>query len=347
LNRRGLRLAAVFVFTPVLGLPPNRWSWLKRLIALLVSAVAIVVVYRKVDPQRLWPVFARMNWAWFAAGWAMFLFVLIGAAGRWHTGLRLAHVAIGPRATWRVHLVGHFCNLIFFGAAGGDVVKSGLYARWNQKPFPEVMAAAPIDRLFGLVGALVVWAGLLLISGLRGALPDWNRLGLQSAQLVTLSYWALVIVLAVGLFLWLRRRLKRDSGPGRFVHTLSGGLGRLFTTPGEALAGIFWGGLAQIALCFVYALCLEAVGAEEFRWLDMFWTLSVISLLAMMPSLAGLGLREGAAAVVLGLYGIPVETAVSAALLSLAVNIVWVAPGAWVLWQENAAHRARAASVAQ
>jgi hypothetical protein len=79
----------------------------------------------------------------------------------------------------------------------------------------------------------------------------------------------------------------------------------------------------------------------------MFWTLSVISLLAMMPSLAGLGLREGAAAVVLGLYGIPVETAVSAALLSLAVNILWVVPGAWVLWRVSAANRAHTAAAAQ
>jgi uncharacterized membrane protein YbhN (UPF0104 family) len=322
------------------GLPPNRWSWLKRLIAVLVSVIAIMVVYRKVDPQRLWPVFARLSWVWFAGAIGMFLVVLIGAAGRWHTGLRLARVSISRRATWRVHLVGHFCNLIFFGAAGGDVVKSALYARWNQKPFPEVVAAAPIDRLFGLLGAMVVWAGLLAIAGMRGSLPAWDRLGLQSAQLVTLSYWLIVVAGAVGLFFWLRRKLHRDSGPGRFVHTLSGGLGRLFTTPGEALAGIFWGALAQISLCFVYALCLEAVGAEQFRWPDMFWTLSVISLLAMMPSLAGLGLREGAAVVVLGLYGIPVETAVSAALLSLATNILWVIPGAWVLWREHLSARA-------
>ena len=97
------------------------------------------------------------------------------------------------------------------------------------------------------------------------------------------------------------------------------------------------GAVTQFAIAFVTAGCLEAVGASGFVWLDMFWTLSVISVITLVPSVGGLGVRESAALAMLGLYGIAPEHAVSAALLCFVVQLIWAAVGASLLWREERA----------
>jgi hypothetical protein len=67
----------------------------------------------------------------------------------------------------------------------------------------------------------------------------------------------------------------------------------------------------------------------------MFWTLPMISMIAALPSQAGLGVREGGAMTLLALYGIPAEHAVSAALLMLVPILCWAALGALVLWRSG------------
>ena len=71
----------------------------------------------------------------------------------------------------------------------------------------------------------------------------------------------------------------------------------------------------------------------------IFWTLSVISVMTLIPSVGGLGVRESAALTMLGLYGIAPERAVSAALLCFVVQLIWAAAGACILWRaERAIH---------
>jgi uncharacterized membrane protein YbhN (UPF0104 family) len=62
----------------------------------------------------------------------------------------------------------------------------------------------------------------------------------------------------------------------------------------------------------------------------------VISVVSALPiSVGGLGVRDSAAFVLLGLCGIPGADALAAALLTAAVSLLWAFIGGIVLWRER------------
>jgi rSAM/selenodomain-associated transferase 2 len=311
---------------------PLRVPWWKRLLALAVTVAALAWVFNRIEVAQLGGLFRQMDGRWLVAAVAAYGVAVAGVTGRWHLALRCSRMVVHPGATVRLSLIGQPLNLVLLGATGGDVAKSALYARWYRLPFPEVMAAGPLDRLLASAGALLVGLVAVLVAAVSGSLPRSQRL--DGAGSVAWWLVGLVGLLAalVGVALWAGRRARRDSGHGRFFGTLADGLQQVVSRPEIALRGLAWGALAQLGLSLCYGCCLEAMGGG-FVWTRMFWTLPVISMIAALPSQAGLGVREGGAMAMLSLYGIAPEHAVSAALLTLAPILSWAAAGALVLWQ--------------
>lgn len=66
------------------------------------------------------------------------------------------------------------------------------------------------------------------------------------------------------------------------------------------------------------------------------WTFPVISILSSLPvTVAGVGVRDGAAIFFLGLYGVEPSEAVATSFLSLAISLVWASFGGMLLWRET------------
>jgi hypothetical protein len=226
-----------------------------------------------------------------------------------------------------VSLIGHFFYTVLFGAIGGDAAKSAVYARWNRMPLPEVLATTPLDRLLGFAGLLTFTAASVLIA----ATTD-NPAG-GAAILFQWPGWpAWAIVAAAGLVLWLVSRARLESAAGRFWRSLVSGAKRLLGSPRIALAGIGCGLLVQMALSCVLALNLQAVSQTPVPWARLIWTFPVITIVSALPiTVAGLGVREGAALLLLGRYGISGADAVAASLLTATVSVAWAIGGAVVL----------------
>jgi uncharacterized membrane protein YbhN (UPF0104 family) len=308
-----------------------RVPWRKRLAALAVTVGALAWVFSRVDVAQLAPLFRQLHWGWLLGAIVSYGVAVAGTTGRWHLALRVSGMAVSPGASIRLSLIGQPLNLVLLGATGGDVAKSALYARWYGKPFPEVMAAAPLDRLLALAGTLLVGVLAVLWAAFTGSLPQSQRLGNGS-----LGWWLLGLVLALAALvwfaLWLGRRAKRDTKRGRFMGTFADGLRQVLSRRDVAVSGFAWGVVAQLGLSLCYGCCIESIG-DGFVWTHMFWTLPMISMIAALPSQAGLGVREGGAMAMLALYGIPAEHAVSAALLMLVPILCWAGAGALVLWR--------------
>ncbi len=306
-----------------------------RLVCAALTVAALWVVFHRLNLEELLRTLRTMRRGFFLAALVLFGLVFLPAAGRWRLVLRLMGRAVQFSVIARVSLIGHFFYTVMFGVIGGDSAKSAVYARWNRLPLPEVLAAAPLDRLLG-------FAGLLIFASVAVVLAAAND-GFAGAATVSLRWpglWTWTIVAAAGLVIWLVSRARPESAGGRFWRTLVSGGKLLIGSPRIALAGVGCGLLVQLALSGVMALNLQAVSAAPVPWARLIWTFPVIIVVSALPiTVAGLGVREGAALMLLGHYGIPAADAVAASLLTAAVSAAWALVGAVLLWREEGRQR--------
>ena len=299
---------------------------------MLLTAAALVVIFRKLEFSELAQVFRRMEIGWFLAAEIAFGFMLLAGAWRWHLMLRLTRTAVHPGATTRLYAIGHAVSFFLLSPAIGDLAKCGLYARWFRQPLPAVVAAAPLARFLGLGGIVLFMLLALGLAALNGALTTATTfLGRLPLPLVLVG----LAGAAVGLWLIFHWRARSDTLIGRTYNAFSTATRQLLLTPRLAAYGLFLGLVVQMISSGLMALCLRAVISVECPWLELLWTFPVIAAMVALPSFGGLGVREAAALTILGLYGVPAADAVAGALLSLATNLTWVFIGSAIFAREE------------
>ncbi|MDB6123153.1 MAG: hypothetical protein JWQ71_2146 [Pedosphaera sp.] len=302
-----------------------------RLSSMAVAAIALLYVFRHVDLAELKQAFLHSRPGWLIAAIAVYGAAFPPAAWRWHLMLRLTGNAVHFTATMIMTLIGHFFYTLFFGVAGGDVAKSALYARWYRLPLPEILAAAPLDRLLGLGGLIFFLLLAFGLAALHGAF-----LHLEATSLRVPTVWV-IVTLALILLAWIAlKRWGHGSGVSRWLHALSYSGKQMIASWSITWQGLLCGFLVQVALAGSLALCLQAVSHSALPWGQLLWTFPVISIISAVPfTVAGLGFREGAALALLGLYGVSAADAVAASLLTLVARLFWAAVGGTVLWREQ------------
>jgi glycosyltransferase 2 family protein len=303
------------------------WMIWGRIGCVLVTAIALWLVMRKLRLELLLSTFKTMHWGWFAGSVALYGALFVPAAARWHLILRLSRVAMNKFTTLRVTLIGHFFYTVFFGSVGGDSAKAVLYARRYGFPIPSILATAPLDRLLGSVGMIAFTLLSLSVAAESGGLKTVGQLSVSHSAL----WWAAGALLAV-LVAWRFRARTTGSLWGKFVDAFGTTSRRLLAAPRITLLGIFLGLLVQSALCGIIALNLRAVVHEPVPWGKLVWTFPVIVAIGALPiSIGGLGTRDGAAMTLLGLYGVSETEAVAASLLTMVAIVFWALAGASLL----------------
>ncbi|HKQ38094.1 MAG TPA: TIGR04283 family arsenosugar biosynthesis glycosyltransferase [Verrucomicrobiae bacterium] len=309
------------------------WTWGTRLAAVAVTFGLLFIVYRRIDATLLQSAFARVKWGWLILGFAGYGLALAVGGLRSHFALRLTHAASHFLASCRIFLVGHFLFLVLFGAAGGDLAKSAVYSRWFGVGIPQVLAAAPFDRLLGFCGAALLAVGVVAVSVLTGTWGEIERMPMQMT-----GVWAIAMITAVGLIV-IGIILLRPKGQGFVTRTLASlrvGFVRLFAEPRIGLTGLAFASLAQAAASAVFAVNLCAVASQPLPWTQLAWTFPAITILSCMPfTVAGIGSRELVSVALLGMYGVPAADCAAASLLTLLDICVWAMIAAAVFWREE------------
>jgi glycosyltransferase 2 family protein len=304
-------------------------TW-RRLMGLGFSLTLMAIVLARLDLAQLRILLVQMKWGWALAAGGVFGAACLLSSLRWHLMLQLRLPNPPMGGVLRAGLAGHFLNTLLMGPAVGDIAKSVFYSRWHGRAAPEVMAACWLDRLVAGVGS-GVFALIVL------PLVDWPALPAWSWNF-SLRWWHVLVgaVLASVVVV-----LARSSWSGKafLSESLQGwcrGVKQLLKTPVYGGIAVMMGLLVQVNLSGVLMVNLLAVTQTEVPWSQLLWTFPVISLLTALPiTMAGAGVREGAALVLLGWFGVPAADAVAAALLTLAWNLAWAGAGAGVLaWEE-------------
>jgi glycosyltransferase 2 family protein len=305
-----------------------------RLVCAILALGALAYVFSRINLHDLAQALRSARPFWLVATVLVYWLVLLPSAWRWHLTLELTGCAARFGTTLRMTLIGHLFYTIFFGVAGGDVAKSALYARRQHLPLPEVLAAAPLDRLLGFGGLMIFMIGSFMLAAANGAFAQFGPASLRFP-----ASWTMLAVVAGGIFLlaWMIRKYSgHESSFGRMLFAFVKGGRRLVSCQRILWQGLLCGLAVQLALAASLAFGLEAVSHAPVPWGRLIWTLPVISVASAMPvNIAGMGLREGAVLTLLGLYGVSPADAVAASLLTLLARLFWAVVGAAALWQRR------------
>jgi uncharacterized protein (TIRG00374 family) len=314
-----------------MSLPPKLISRL-RIACVTASILGLLLVIRQIQLKTLSVAFQEIQWVWLGLALLVFGSLFLPAGIRWQLALKANGCSVSIATAVRISLIGHFFYTILFGAAGGDAAKSALYTRWHEVPFTKTLAASSLDRLLGFAGLICFMALTFSGAATGGAFEKLGAISLRWP-----GYWiAFAVVIAIAATIWFRRSAAH-SPERRFLRDFSEAGCKLVRSPKSMVLGTGCGVAVQFALSGVLALSLAAVSHEPIPWLKLAWTFPVISIISALPiTFAGLGIRDSAAVVLLGLYGVSPSNAVAASLLTAAVSLVWTIVGAAVLWREAA-----------
>ena len=294
------------------------------------ALAAIFFIIHKVHLQSVEKVLQTMHVKWFLVALMLFGFLFLPAAVRWHVALKANRSAVNLSTSLRLSLIGHFFYMVLFGVAGGDATKSALYARWNRLPVLGILAASSLDRLLGFLGLVIFTTFAFTLAAIHGGLTKAASLPIRWPG----RWWLLLVPIVIAVLV-LVGRSSRKSLLYQFLRKFGGSVRQLIRSPGHLLVGIISAVLVQAALSGVLAVCLQAVSREPIAWLQLAWTFPIISVVSALPiTVAGVGVRDSAAMVLLGWYHVPMANAVAASLLTAFISLAWMTMGAAVLWRE-------------
>ena len=297
---------------------------------LLVSGGLLWFIIGRLDVPKFLDAVQEANFFGLLAAFLVFGTGMLFAAWRWHLMLRFGGNVVHPSATIRGALIGHCFHTFLFGAAGGDVVKSGIYARWYRLRMSEVLAAAPLDRLMALVGAIFFGSSMMILGALNGGFDKLARGQILLPVLWIAGVGLLVILSIVAVYSW---RGTRIAALDRFRETLQKGGRELLKDRSTLLKSALAAFCVHACLSFTMVICLASVTHVSISWMAVLWLFPVISLISGLPiSIGGAGLREGSALVLLGLFSIPPEDAVAASLFTLVISFCWCFVGLSLWW---------------
>ena len=248
------------------------------------------------------------------------------SAWRWKVLLGPVRLQASYMRLLAFYFTGMFFNLFLPTIVGGDAVKAVLLARDTGAPARSTMSVF-MERNLGLCSLTIV---AVVAAGLA---PPVEVLGLSIRTLTWLlaaGYVAANIVLMSPLAYRLADRLIASTPLSRFrARAVS-----LY----EAVAPYKTAGRAvsiAIVLSFIHQAVVIAVVFLNARALSLDVPLAAVAVFVPLVSLAGrapisvngLGVREALYILLFGRLGVPAETAVSLALLYLAVTVVASLPG--------------------
>ena len=261
---------------------------------------------------------------------ALALFVLerVVAAVRWR--MLISGLGPAPPLSRFVSLLFSATFVAYFlpGGLGGEVFRIWGLTR-GAITVSRALASVFVERVLALVAL-----GILILWGLATA-PFRAPVAILDAVLLSL----LVVALGTAmLFSRPVRRLVDRCLPGQRLARIRGALSRLYENfdlylakPGLLAFGLVFAiGFQLLRVVAVWAAAWSLGMDVPFELL--LFAVPIVNLVTQIPvSVGGLGVREASYAAILGLAGVAPEAAVALSLLTYALSILSVTPGAVTL----------------
>jgi uncharacterized membrane protein YbhN (UPF0104 family) len=165
---------------------------LKTILKLILTGLALYLVFRKIDTAQLFEILKTIQWIWLVPAVILFVLSKVATAVRLNQYFKNISLQLSEWKNWKLYLIGMFYNLFLPGGIGGDGYKVYLLNKHFKLPVKKLLQAALLDRLGGLVAIVFLLFGLFLIveveldffeSGL------WNGLMVVGLILTVPGFW--------------------------------------------------------------------------------------------------------------------------------------------------------------
>lgn len=265
---------------------------------------------------------AGMDPRWAAGAVVLSLGQVALLAWRWRFTTRRLGISLSFRTALEEYWLGIFLNQVLPGGVLGDASRAWRHARSDLQGAPTGSAVRGV--ILERASAQAVMTGVALLSALVLLLGPQG-----TGPLLLGTATALLLTLGVGAYLLQRARPfpARDSLAGR----IWGDVQAAVLAPGALLVHLLTGLLLVGSYIAVFLVAARAVGVET-PTLHLLPLVAPVLMTMLIPvSVAGWGLREGAAAVLWGGVGLPAADGV---LISMAYGVVILAssaPGGMIL----------------
>ncbi len=284
------------------------------LLRLVLPVACLALLWRFADGPAVLDRLARSDWHWLLAALLMTSLQTVLSALRWRLTAGRLGQPIPARSAIAEYYLAQLINQTIPGGVLGDAARA---MRARQDSLATSALAVVIERLCGQAVLFAVTlagvCGVLVSSGW----PDWVG---RPGPGLALAFAACALVLVAVLRLWPR------AGPALW-RALRVAVFARGVWPRQVALGL--GIVACNLLTFAFAA--QATGTALTPGTVVTLVPLVLTAMLVPLSLAGWGLREGAAAALLPLAGVPVEAAIAASLAFGAVILVGSLPGAVVL----------------
>lgn len=281
---------------------------LLNLLKVAVSVIGLAVVLLTQDLDAVAQVLRDINWLPFLGALLLFLIGSLVRAYRW--GVLVW--SLGIAASWRrlvaLYFVGAFFSMFLPTGVGGDAVKMYELADDSQQAAASISSVL-VDRFLGLF-VLFAMALIALMGAYEMVTPELR-------VLIAVVFVALLIGVALLLQrTWIEslgRRLGLDRLLGR-IKVLRELYESIHMYSAQALlkatgASVVW----NLLLVLGYYLLGLSVGIDLSLW-HYFLFVPIISVLLIVPSVGGLGIREGATVFLFTRAGVSEAQALAVAL---------------------------------
>jgi uncharacterized membrane protein YbhN (UPF0104 family) len=165
---------------------------LKTALKLLLTGLALYLVFRKIDTGQLWQIIKTINWIWLIPAVLLFVVSKVFTAFRLNLYFKNIGIQLDESQNWRLYLIGMFYNLFLPGGIGGDGYKVYLLNKHFKTPVKKLVQSALLDRLGGLVAIVVLLFGLFLMVDIRLDFLEsqfWNGLMISGLILTIPVFW--------------------------------------------------------------------------------------------------------------------------------------------------------------
>ena len=304
---------------------PTRWRGLVVRAGISLGLLTAIVLL-ELEPAALAAVLVGASLPLLGVAVFMRLFGILISAARWRAMLRFQGLRPPMGFLLDSYMVGSFFNVFMPTSFGGDVVRVLDLRRWSRSMGLSASSVF-VERVLGIT-VLMVFAVIALLAY---PLPIEDRLPLLPVAVaaMVLGIIGLYLALRTGVGDRLIALLPRNRLTARLDAAWAGfrsGAGLLIRTGAALRTGLSWSVLLQVFVVVHYWVIGRALGID-IPLVDWFFLIPILILALMLPAINGVGVRETAAILLFGAYGVPVEAAVAFGLIDLMLTLVTGALG--------------------